>query len=351
MTSPPFYILVSGVKCLADILSPEEKLYKLATYLRSRDPRALELFASNSSLNQLLTFLQSGLFSSGNQIAIMGEYIVLQSCCLRNDCIFIIGLDDNYRFFCHRLPTGRYGPSIDGLNEEKVRDLMGFDYHAWEMRKEKYREGVRVRLQGDIVLRFERIFNSEEEIYAYLCLGVFFEIANVSISPPDRLLREIIRRIREISDQVIEIDDPIRILKYILGGAYVIAASHQDRIVEEMRRISSNIRYLEHKLNIVIGNHRLHIIGVIGMDIVRSFRIRIPELNERNSILVLRPQNIIAMHDEHKTASLYVPRSIIRINTLEASPHRVAREDTVHWVRTQRSIAETVLNDIEKLRI
>ncbi len=336
--------------CLEEqILSPEEKLGLFTRYLENRDPRALEMFSRNSSTNQLLTFLQSAPFKSTNYIVRIGEYIVIKNYELPRDNIFIVGLDDNYRFFCHRLAIGNRSLNLEELDEKQIRNLMGFDYHAWEMKPTMFRDGVRVRIQGDVVLRFARVFRSEEELYAYLCLGVFLEIANIRVLLPERVSWELRRRISTIAENFDCYEDPIGILKNILSGVYIVPPIYQDRINEEVYRVMQNIRHLEHRLNIVVGNHRIQIIGVRGQDITNSFQIKDSILEERNSILILRQQDILAMHDEHRTSTLHVPRSIVQLTTLAGSNLQITRERAEEWPRTKELVSEKIIKELSNM--
>jgi len=333
-------------------LSPEERLNIFARWLVRRDPRALEIFSMFSGPNQLLTFLQSAPFRSTNEIARIGEYVVIKCGDLSNDSVFVVGLDENYMFFCHRLPIRGSEINLEVLTEKDIRNLMGFDYHCWEMTPSLFKDGVRVRFQGDVVLNFIRVFSCEEELYLYLVLAVFFEVANISISLPQRVISEIRQRMKALIDRVSGPNgDDIDVLKELLRGIYIVPPIHCSVIKSKTISIIKNIRHLEHRLNIVIGNHRIQILGVRGMDIVRSFDIRDPNLDDRRSVLVLRPHEIVALHDEHKTASLQIPRSVIRIGTLESSMLQVTREHADQWPRSRNMIIEKIDRDIESIII
>jgi len=333
-------------------LSPEERLNIFARWLVRRDPRALEIFSMFSGPNQLLTFLQSAPFRSTNEIARIGEYVVIKCEDLSNDSVFVIGLDENYMFFCHRLPLRGSEINLEILTERDIRNLMGFDYHCWEMAPSLFRDGIRVRFQGDVVLNFLRVFSCEEELYLYLILDVFFEVANISISLPQRVILEIRRRMKALINRITGPNgDDIDVLKELLKGIYVVPQIHCSAIRSKTISIIKNIHHLEHRLNIVIGNHRIQILGVRGIDVIRSFNIRDPNLDDRRSVLVLRPHEIIALHDEHKVARLQIPRSVIRIETLESSTLQVTRERVDQWPRSRSMIMEKIDRDIESIII
>lgn len=314
-------------------LPPEERLDMLYTFLINKDPRALELFKAFSSDNQFLTFLQTAPFNSLNKIARIGEYIVIRTI-FYGTPTFIIGLDENYNFFCHRLPDN-LAIDVENLTDMEVRDLMGFDYHAWEAKPSKYYNGVRIRIQGDVVLTIIDMFSGEQELFLYILLNLVLRKCYTGSFNIYRAARKgaklILRR------GYLDRDSILKIIDYICEKC---GLSWSARVFEEYALgVMDTLASRERFLRVLIGEHRIRFLGVplwrlphnilasLGFDwgIIRTWGFRA----NRDGLLfmILRPHIVSAYHDEHGVSSIMCPMSIIRIGTLASSPHRIGREN------------------------
>jgi len=265
---------------------------------------------------------------------------------------FVIGLDDNYNLFCHNLPQETIW-DIDprNLTIKSVRDMMGFDLHSWEISDTEIPRGLRIRLQGDLVIRVEEKFADEDELFAYLYLmglekllesyrerlsSIFIKCLKNAISQKktssyESTLSHIRRALYSLDIDTLR--QSFNDIRSITGsqdswriehkkGFYVDAITHIiDRLVTNIIR---EICSLERILNIVIGNHRVRIIGVDERDVLNMFH-SVHASRDFLRIYVLRPHTIVALHDEHKSVFMDIPRGIITISTLRTGPLQVVR--------------------------
>ena len=329
-----------------DTLSPEEMLRELFQCLLNRKMgRCRRLFLKNSHINQYRSF-EFVLRSRSVDPYLVDEYIVVfVDGELWGSQIFVIGLDDNYRFFCHNLPSSALNilkPS--SLSAEAIRDCMGFDYHLWEIRGLEFPPIGRIRIQGDIVVDIVQIFHSEEEllitIYKSLLHKLFIE---GHITTLHSICRKIVEKDYSSVDELLEglydevyRRDPLSVYEAIISLQGIMdkqmntsksvgygGIDHAWEVIEIVRmyaeRFLGNLCASESILNITIGRHRLRVLGVNEREFIDVFNwIKQPYRSFR--VLVLRPHEIIATHDEHGTATLKLPRCLIDITILNLGP-------------------------------
>ena len=346
---------------MPSLQAPEEILSTLYRYLSQADKMSAEmLFKTHSHTNQFETFKRL-LSLSIREVYNVGEYIVVFSGSQSfGDQVFVIGLDDNYNLFCHNLPErslSRY--NLKKLGARAVRAAMGFDYHVWEAKKVGLKPGIRIRLQGDIVVTIEKIFESDDDLFMFLYRIVLSSLANINSDSMSSILRSIILRKLKQGKQYCspeEILEEIRgelhrlgslALSRIVGGLKEIiskqivgGAIHRNEypreeydLVEEIIRlidlyvrwVIENICYFENILNVNVGNHHIKIIGVTERDLTNLLNLTPPPSSNLMRIYVLRPHTITAIHDEHRAASLEIPRCVLTIGTLRVGPLQVVR--------------------------
>lgn len=337
-----------------ELVSPSEVLSQLYQYLlHGNREKSVELFAKNSAQNQLRTFLNM-LRAPDLDIYNLGEYIVVfTKKGSRTRHIFVIGLDDNYRFFCHNLPdesAKRITP--ENLSVQTIREEMGFDYHLWEVMEKGLAPRIRIRIQGDIVIQLEEIFETDSELYSYLyqliILVLLRRIKGFRLSvlesgerktlrysksrTPEEFLRTLRNYLESLSEydlaKVLEFLRKVSLKEY--GQRPKRDANHNiDDAIEIInkytRKVLKMIFDLEAILNLQVGNHIIRVIGVSEWDIIRLLRSDNPPPRNMIRVYVLRPHRILVLHEEHGAASLDVPRSILRIQTLRVGPLQVTR--------------------------
>ena len=338
-----------------ELVSPSEMLNKLYQYLlHGNREKSIELFAKNSAQNQLRTFLNM-LRASDLDVYYLGEYIVVftkKGSNVRH--IFVVGLDDNYRFFCHNLPdesTKRITP--ENISVQAIRDEMGFDYHLWEVVEKGLAPRIRIRIQGDIVIQLEEIFETDNELYSYLYQRIILVLLRrtkgtrlfVLESEKGKTLKyskgrtpeEFLRTLRSYLESLSEYDlaKVLEFLRKVSLDEYdrrseQIDANHNiddaiEIINEYTRKMLEMIFDLEAILNLQVGNHIVRVIGVSEWDIIRLLRSESPPPPNMIRVYVLRPHRVLVLHEEHGAASLDVPRSILRIQTLRTGSLQVTR--------------------------
>ena len=328
-----------------DILSPEEKLDTLERLLLTDKSKAHEFFARNSQGNHELVL--NNLLEYPYTIRRTEDYIILMSRVGGDTRVSIIGLDDNYNFFCHVLPqlSDDEIRSLDiNPTDDLIRRLMGFDKHIWEITECGISPGLSVRAQGDVVVRFERIFDDEDELYAELFAVIINKILS-SIFPRianQNIFNTLTTRVSGIILNYLRVSgewDSTRLAR-LLDQTY---RGYIPNFSLEMPRgpLSSNppvrlgilrkaVEFTEEILDILPEYERI-IIGRIGRHEVRIVGVRDRSLNVAinsvvgalrithiagDTIYVLRPTTITFIHPEHKSVMLDIPRSIIRIDTL-----------------------------------
>ena len=379
------------------ILAPEELLEKLYSLLREKNIiEALDLFEKNAAPNHLLTFCNAVSFY--NCVKRTDSYIVIikSGIFLPVVDVYVIGLDDNYKFFCHNVPPVPYSEVVSISVDDDVKRIMGFTRHIWEVRD--IRPGEIIRLQGDVVVEVIHVFDDELKIYYFLTVDIVRNLFQVLL--PDELRGLIIDDVMGFMDDmtrfvfmgkfrminkyinaslaslvlylalysklhsIFTMDSPIlgNIMNYLALNLdrepYDILKrmlSNQRELVEMrdyvdfmflvsiiqrlIRDTISKIPEFEKKITYTIGNHR---IMLMGLDIGDPFEIIgnnifVPQsLLDRSITLLLRPQNIVALHDEHKMSSIYMPPSLIRIRTLQVGRAQVTREMPIFQEQVDR---------------
>ena len=226
---------------------------------------------------------------------------------------------------------------------------MGFDIHYWEADSGKLWSGVRVRLQGDIVVRIERIFYDPEQAINHLYFKILNSYNNKDIKRISlRLFRAVSSAILKARyDQkkfLIELKNNLLMLpswtlyqilrklhplKYsgsrVIGQAGEIADEIVRIINERIKNILSSLLVEEKILNIRAGNHRIKVIGIPENVIRERLNLGNTENQAGLRIFVLRRHEIVALHDEHKNVSLEIPPSIIVLDALRAGTLQVRR--------------------------
>lgn len=360
------------------LLAPNEMLRLLYMYLvRGKRRESKYVFRKFSQPNQFRTFMNM-LNAPDIKAYHVGEYIVVftKDRIFRRH-VFVIGLDDNYSFFCHNLPMRsafRLNPSK--LSPRMIRNEMGFDYHIWEISEMRNIPNARIRLQGDIVVTIERTFKTDEELYFYLYTMALKNFLNRYMSnnifPLASIIKKVLSQNRSttvyefwdrVQDYLFDLDIPAlsRIsekLKSILSTYSIRTPSmilsmfntkgyHIDEIIRildtYLRDIITDICNSERILNIRIGNHRIKIIGVNESDLARPLIDTRPLISRnRLRIYVLRPHVMSAFHDEHRHVSLDIPRCIMTLSTLRTGPFHVARRRLTPPLTTSYTIIHRV---------
>jgi len=344
--------------------APEELLAILYEYLRRGDEeRAIELFRKHSQENQFETFLNM-VNTSKYEVYDVGEYIVvLAEIPNRGNHVFVIGLDDNYNFFCHNLPEESASRILPGaMTASTIRNEMGFDYHVWEISEMGRLPRARIRIQGDVVITIEEIFQSEDELLFYLYTtilealfrvsrGVFLHplppiilrtirVANCkTIEDMHRILRRGLTKLSELTLHRILKEISKILPKYVPKNdpRYIYGCYDRDACIDLILQIIDSyvrdaIRDIcesERILNIHLGNHQIKIIGVLERNIRDTIGGNWDLPQDRIRIYVLRPHVIVALHDEHKSASLEVPMCILSVSSLRVGPLQVTRHRRV----------------------
>ncbi|MEX0569137.1 MAG: hypothetical protein Q6363_008280 [Candidatus Njordarchaeota archaeon] len=348
-----------------EILSPAELLQKLHSYLLSENKeRCLEFFRKHSQQNQYQTFLNM-MERFTISAYFLDEYIVVFAVSQEHGTqLFVIGLDDNYNFFCHNLPEESVANlNPDNLSVESIKNEMGFDYHLWEVAELKQLPRARIRLQGDIVITIEKIFKNDGELYLYMYKTALENFLNTYWSRLSPLLVSVIRtKLKQIENMNTDVEEFLKMihdslldlsplaLARILGEIKSILPLYISRVptqkygwsakyyyVDEIVRIiDAYIRDtikemcdLENILNIQIGNHRIKVIGINEWDLMDIFRNNNRPIRDRIRIFVLRPHLVSAVHDEHKSVSLSIPRCIISVSTLRTGRFQVLRHQRI----------------------
>lgn len=332
------------------LLAPEEKLYILYRLLATNNYLDASIFFKMySTMNQYKTFLQAIKNEVAN-IIMLRDYIIM----LSRNSVFVVGFDDNYRFFCHNIPD-RIDDLSEISSENDLKRLMRFNLHYWELENESIiRPPVRIRLQGDIILGIDEQFNSLNSLLVWLGYK-FIEYLFKKLSR--KVILGMLERLRIMIDTN-NLEALLEELKFLLETDYksyllriklMINSFHfqyfhyrstacESKIFESdfviclireiLMDIFNKIRRLERRIIVRIGNHKITLIGV-PLDEIRTFSFEILRLssNPRASFLLLRRQTIYAHHDEHNDVALSINPSIIHFETIPAGPYQVTRDN------------------------
>jgi len=340
---------------MSELLSPEEMLDRLFYYVKAgRFEEALAYFSANAPRNHLLTFLQIEPYVKLPRIVRrVGEYILIAVKKERNYWgVFVIGVDDAYRFFCHRLRLLDVDPLKFAVEatERDIRQAMGFDYHAWEMRRTMFRRGIRVRLQGDLTIRYVEVFRDETHLYYWLMVEIAKSVFNLERNIQN--YQQVINYVEMLLEngRYEELD---KYLDRILAALYLLAINmdlgrmesvlglDEADLRDENEFVRLSRRFLEEIVRTIcrheniyrirLDNHILKVIGVLARDIVEIIELnmlqigRVSDVFDTSAILLLREQTLVAYHDEHKTAMLTSPRAMIIPDFLRAHTLQVRR--------------------------
>ncbi len=332
-------------------IAPEEKLDVLERLLLTDKSAACDFFAKNAQREHIELFRE--LLKYPYTVRRTNEYIIIIAEGGTEKYVSIIGLDDNYNLFCHTLPIISeqdikllYESPTDGL----VRRLMGFDKHIWEVLGEDIYSGLTVRMQGDIVVRFNRVFHDEEELYAGL-FGVIFNkvlshyfpsivglnifetlttiVSNIVLDSIRSGTMDVIpKRIRSLealyNQHIQSMEDRMRsrdttmahrIISTTLGDFF-------ERVAELTEDILSVLPHYERVIRGRLARHEVKVIGVTEGLLHRAINDFNNELSPahfvRGRIYVIRPSTITFFHPEHKSITLDIPRCILDIDVLRS---------------------------------
>ena len=120
--------------------------------------RAALLFGENSDLEHARRF--NSVVASMRRVVFVGEYIVVEFGGFFSR-IAVVGVDDSGRLFVHILRSPQLVVN-DDIDSVDIRRAMGFDVHLWEFRR--LEDGISIRLQGDIVIRVVRVYDSLDSL-------------------------------------------------------------------------------------------------------------------------------------------------------------------------------------------
>lgn len=311
--------------------SPEEKLNLLfELLLKRRLSEALSFFQKNASPPHVARFEIA--LVGVDSIRMISHYIFLISE-LPMKTAFVIGLDDNYRFFCHNLVSSKVS------SEEELRDVMGFDVHWWEVDEHSLYEGIRIRMQGDLVISIIKILEGEldKALYSYLVWEMLSQLLRITNKELYEALREVIldnwgcdgRLIKAIETFLNEkLRDNISSKFYFNGLAkalFGLSMESIDRIFKflaqyvhlKAKRTLNMLLQEEKSITFLLGRHRIKMIGVNGRDVFMSlWNLRLE--NMASTVYLLRKQLVVFYHPEHKTTDIELPPCIIRLDTLRS---------------------------------
>ncbi len=354
------------------MLSPEESLELLARLLKEgKLEEAYRLFAENSDENHHNRF--SRVIGAISRVLRVGEYVLIFN--ENIGTVGIVGLDDRYRFFCHPLPISFLGDNLEDITEIVVRNALGFDVHLWEVRE--LRDGMRIRIQGDVTIRIIRVFDSLESLAIELLrtairprilpfLTLLFSEFGVLMPPSimndmthylaskisnttiDGIREQLFAGMLDICEACLRILDNIRVPDswrvFLRHGRTIVPPRDIPRIVRfAIRNLKKKIRELvnhfacllenikcvveeaiqeirtvvnhEERYTFVIDRHRMNVIGVYGVEISEMLSGLVN--NARRTVLILRPQTISLIHPEHRAIHFYIDKPcIIEIGTL-----------------------------------
>ena len=356
---------------MSSLSSPEEMLDHFYRLLLKDKLKALEFFSRFAGENH--TARLSAFIDDIVDVWRTDEYVVIRirSPDGRLEDVFhllIVGLDENYRFFCHPLSFGNgqenvlLDISLEDFDDYLIRGLMGFTHHAWEACWEEICEGMDIRLQGDIVVHVERVFRSEEELVVFLLYNLLFSgdymfwekflnnflVREFMETSEPRKLQRLVRMLmgieelgylmdpkdieslmemrRHLADNargnitcIVPRFGAVPMWTYFDQGTWSIARKLLWRIMQDdpLEALRIVIEYYERRFRIRLHNHTITLIGIPYMPFVE---LRDEILVEPESIyldfVLVREQIITAQHPEHGVASLKLPRSMISIGFL-----------------------------------
>lgn len=335
------------------LYSPEELLDVLYQKLQTNKIHAEKFFTKNSAPNHYLTFRRA--LNGRFFVMRTNEYVVI---CRRGSNqglwrVFVVGLDDNYRFFCHNLPIEYLEKDLSNINDAFIRGAMGFDKHVWEA--SSVEQGDRIRVQGDLMVEVHRIFRSEEEMYHYIIMEFFeslcrdffehmfydvaFRLMNDEISRGrfskflSYLKSYVFALIIDAMRGKIEILHDLFLRHNMLGEfSLMLKESKRDKlafkltdlVIDLLKNAARSISLRERRYRFSIGNHSILLIGVHRSSFPNETIIP-ASLRDNRRIITFRPQSILFLHDEHKAVNLDVGPCIISINTLNVGTAQVRR--------------------------
>ncbi|MEX0568362.1 MAG: hypothetical protein Q6363_004275 [Candidatus Njordarchaeota archaeon] len=358
----------------------DERLEMLYNLLQQKSRRVYGFFKQNAPENAFEVFRQARPTSKYTQFKIVGRgddiYIVLRTKktgyresekeYFDYHAVFIVGIDDTERFFCHRLPWRNdfeYDDFLETITYERILRFLGIDSHIYDVNGQ-LEFGKTYRVQGDITIRLMKIDfawlrekirqellenkqrNLKHAILKFLerCIlrqdtypySSFFDIEQVvrkiprlrkhekiknifrtiTITLPEKFRRIILQNVIEIREEFMGRG------RTILGLLNVCAqkiTSEMDIVVTdgEIRREIKKLAELESRYTIRIGSHYVKTIGVVLSDINTPGKYRSKAIYNilwwelaRPSpswvIILLRPQEIAFLHSEHKSTFVKV---------------------------------------------
>ena len=327
-----------------DVLAPEEKLEVLERLILEDKEKALEFFRKNSHENHYNIFRE--LINHTQDVRRTSEYLVLIPS--PTSAIGVIGLDDNYNLFCHMAPIANNDINniINSPSDAIIRRLMGFDKHIWEIEPLGITPGVTIRLQGDITLNYEFVFEDEEEMFSTLFsiilnkifFSFFHDIRQEEFDELVTVVSNVVlgtiksgglESLGYTIDRLVEIYNRYsgKLTSSLVGRIGIILTGNPEtdtrnllsKLVYYTISILNSIPNYERKIVANIGRHEIKFIGLTeGMlnQAIRDYNSAIQPANFRFRVYVLRPNTMTLIHPEHKTVSINIPRGIMTIDTL-----------------------------------
>jgi len=267
-------------------------------------------------------------------------------------------------------------------SEEHVRKfLLTFDLHVWEVENVYDVEGKSVRVQGDIIFHFKKVFKSDDELdeaiwrYAKLMLlmDMRYRMVRKILEKIDKLCEEDIQ-FKKLFDERIVVKDSYLIdsmLNKLLGELGVdfnlecmilmrrsimkmvkfekmdtlikkYLVSHiVERILEyggklstpsekEINEQAKGILQSEKILRITImNNHHVKLYGISNLEIEelkiskvgKSISWQLNQIMRHSDILTVREQTVKIKHHQHGEIEMRIPPSIIDIRPVAGGPY------------------------------
>ncbi|BFH74750.1 hypothetical protein SJAV_26940 [Sulfurisphaera javensis] len=255
--------------------------------------------------------------STSKAIHAEGEYVFVGT-------RFVFGVDDSGKIFVRDWPHGFH---IDRMFFLGVRDYLGFNFHSWEVKEIK--EGMRIRLQGDLALRVIRVFKDTDDLIDSIAsdyneqlweefirdeLGKEMRTAE-RLTPLYMEFRRLYYEKLAKGRPTEEVEEIKRIMKEIrekLRKEYKVPFSD----IENIRRViafRNKEKFKEYMINkieklvIRMGNYTTpHTIRVTGILLRGDFLAR-----ENPRVIILQPQWITISHEEHGGTTFYIDKPAI----------------------------------------
>ena len=389
----------------------EDLLKQLVNLLQSKSRKVFSFFNQHSSPNAFEVFKQSRPTSKYTQFTVVkgpyDTYVVIRTrksmwlphstykeLSKKDDfepyyhAVFVIGIDDTMRLFCHRLEWHEAFENdffLETLSYKDVLDQLGIDAHLYETEKI---EGNKIyRVQGDIAIRVhyldlkQLIYKVKELIDGDYQVKIFRKMLtfvqkqfNKNLKDFDfkGFVKKFFRTRKEENLKKLFYDNfkflpeafldviinNIKEFKTLLRDKYDIWTSKQEAVkraiadmiqryfrsdvsIDQAIKIIGELAEKEKIYNIRAGSHNIQLIGVCarGQGIISEAVISLlRKINPRiftplsNIFVLLRKQTIRFIHDEHRHVSVDIEfnendqMAVIEILTLNAHIRQIRRQ-------------------------